>query len=46
MSKEVGGVQSFLRDGWYEKNQQRQIQPIWYFKLNSKGVEVRIQKDI
>ena len=46
MSKGVGGVQSFLRDRWYEKNQQRQIQPMWYSELNSKGVEIRIQKGI
>ena len=46
MSKGVGGVQTFLRDGWYEKNQQHQIQLMWYSELNSKGVEIHIQKGI
>ena len=46
ISKGVGGVQSFLYNRWYKKNQQRQIQFIWYSKLNSEEIEVHIQKDI
>lgn len=35
MSKKVEKIQSFLYDGWYKKNQQCQIQFIWYSELNS-----------
>ena len=42
MRKRVREVQSFLRDGWFEKDQQCQIQPMWYSELNSERVEIRI----
>ena len=46
MSKKVGRIQSFLCNRWYEKNQQYQIQSMWYFELNLQGVEICIQKSI
>ena len=46
ISKRVKGAQSFLHDRWYEKNQQYQIQPMWYSELNSERVEIHIQKSI
>lgn len=40
MSKGIGSAQSFLHNEWYEKNQQCQIQPMWYSALNSEEIEI------
>ena len=45
MNKSLGGQQLFLKDRWFEKNNQRHLQSINYFSQTSlSGENVKIQK--
>ncbi len=46
MSKSSGGVQPFIRHGWYEKNGTRYQQQMWYTEPNETGEVIRVQKGI
>ena len=42
MGKDSSGKQVFLRDGYFEKDGVKQIQPIWWMKLDKSQYEKEI----
>ena len=46
LNKGPGGQQLFLKDGWFEKDNQRYPQAMYFWQTSSSGENVKIQKGI